>query len=152
MTDISESEFGQRIREVFRDGPPSRYAGMERDERRLQEAGDDIAGLAFGRRVTPERLAESRRLVAEATGQSGASTGSAPADLTELDRLTGELARLAESRMGMSPQRAQLHAQSELLRFRESATIAGKPERVLEEMRSQVARVQLQAPLTRRGA
>lgn len=77
-------------------------APMQRTTLSVAEADDLVRGAMFGRTSTPQRLAEARRVMDAAT----------PA-LARLGAAEAEIAKVAESKLGMSASVAALHGASE---------------------------------------
>ncbi|MFC0623222.1 hypothetical protein [Kribbella deserti] len=139
---VTEAELAIASAETFGRKPPE--WAVEARKRELGESGGMPAAEAldvkiaatFGRVPDRERLAEAESVLASAK-----SSGDGTAALQgRMASVMNEITSLSESRLGLSHERAQLHAQSEALRCRESAGSVADAVRSLETYRDVLAK------------
>jgi hypothetical protein len=135
--DVTEAQLAIQLAETFGRTPPAWAVEARRAE--LREVGEPAmsanealnvkCGEAFGRVPDRARLQEAEKVLAgvRSTVQEQAALGREATGLVE------EIAELAETRLGMSPERGRLYAQSEALRAKE---VSSRPGRVVESLRS----------------
>lgn len=136
----SEADTAIAIAEAFSDTPP-KWA-IEARRRELREAGEpemSVAeatniqiGVAFGRVKDQALIAEADAVMASQRGGASASAGNPQARLTAV---MAEVAVQAQRTMGMSAERAQLEAQSQALRCRETTSTISEALTKLEAHR-----------------
>lgn len=122
---VSEADAAIACAAAFGRTPPAWAVEAQRRELReageptmsLSEAVDVEIGATFGRVPSEERLAEARAITAKGAGAGTVSSASLQSRLTAV---MGQVAAQAERTMGMSSERAQLEAQSQALRCRET--------------------------------